>query len=131
MTPVECMQKVYALMRAGEWDEVEKYVADDFILYEPESLPYGGEWTGKDVFRRLFPVVMQTFDDPLVEPVEMSGGAEWANYIIHFSGTSKATGVRSTYRVVESARVADGKMQEMYLHYFDTAKMVADLKGET
>ena len=46
MTPAEVMGAVYAHMRKGEWDEAEKYVSDDFILFEPESLPYGGVWKG-------------------------------------------------------------------------------------
>lgn len=130
MTPVECMQQIYVHIRAGEWDEIEKYLADDFTIYEPESLPFGGTWTGKDVFKRLFPAVMTTFDEPAVEPVDMSGGPDWVNYILYFSGTSKATGERNTYRVIESARVVDGIMQELHLHYFDTAKILADISGE-
>ena len=83
------------------------------------------------MFRRLFPAVMGSFDDPSPAPVEMTGGKEWANYIVNLTVTSKKTGVRTTYRVVESARVINGKMTEMYLHYFDTAQMVKDFKGET
>ena len=131
MTPVEVMTTVYEHMRRGEWDEAETYISDDFIVYEPDSLPYGGEWKGKDVFRRLFPAVMGSFDDPAPAPVEMTGGKEWANYIVNLTVTSKKTGIRTTYRVVESARVIDGKMTEMYLHYFDTAQMVKDFEGET
>ena len=129
MTPAEVMGAVYAHMRKGEWDEAEKYVSDDFILYEPESLPYGGVWKGKDVFRRLFPAVMGAFDNPTPEPVEMTSGKEWANLIVNFGVTSKKTGIRTTYRVIESARVVDEKMVEMYLHYFDTAQMVKDFDG--
>ncbi len=129
MTPAEVMGAVYAHMRKGEWDEAEKYVSDDFILFEPESLPYGGVWKGKDVFRRLFPAVMGAFDNPTPEPVEMTSGKEWANLIVNFGVTSKKTGIRTTYRVIESARVVDEKMVEMYLHYFDTAQMVKDFDG--
>lgn len=129
MTPAEVMGAVYAHMRKGEWDEAEKYVSDDFILFEPESLPYGGVWKGKDVFRRLFPAVMGAFDNPTPEPVEMTSGKEWANLIVNFGVTSKKTGIRTTYRVIESARVVDEKMVEMYLHYFDTAEMVKDFDG--
>ncbi|GAB5459031.1 MAG: nuclear transport factor 2 family protein [Henriciella sp.] len=130
MTPLECMKNVYALMRQGNWSEVENCLSEDFTVYEPESLPFGGEWRGKDALKRLFTAVMTTFDEPAVDPIEMSGGDEWANYILHFSGTSKATGKRSTYRVIESAKVVEGVMRELHLHYFDTAKIVTDLSGE-
>ena len=130
MTPAEVMSKVYEHMRKGEWEEAENYVSDDFILHEPESLPYGGVWKGKDVFRRLFPAVMGAFENPDPQEVEMTGGKEWANLIVNFNVTSKKTGNRTTYRVIESARIIDEKMVEMHLHYFDTVQMVKDFEGE-
>lgn len=131
MTPTETFRTIYKHIRAGEWDSIEQYLADDFTVYEPETLPFGGEWSGENVFKRLFAAVMGSFDDPKVDPIDMSCGEEWVSYALHLSGTSKATGKRATYRVIEHGRVVDGKLQELHLHYFDTAKMLKDIKGET
>ena len=38
MTPVEAMRAIYGHIRKGEWDEIDYYLSDDFIAYEPESL---------------------------------------------------------------------------------------------
>ena len=130
MTPVETLKSIYGHVRVGEWDQVEQYLSDDFTAYEPETLPFGGEWSGDNVFKRLFAAVMGSFEDPKVEPIDVSCGEEWVCYALHLSGTSKATGKRSTYRVIEHGRVVDGKLTELHLHYFDTGKMLKDIEGE-
>lgn len=127
MTPVETMQAIYGHIRKGEWEQVDQYLSDDFIAYEPESLPFGGEWKGEGVYKRLFAKVMGTFDSPQVESIDMSGGSEWVSYCLNLSFISKATGERVSYRVVENGRVVDGKMTELHLHYFDTANILKDI----
>ena len=74
MTPVETLQKLYSHVRVGEWAEAEEYLSNDFVAYEPDTLPFGGEWSGENVLKRLFGTVMGSFDDPKVEPIDMSGG---------------------------------------------------------
>lgn len=128
MIAIEVFEQIYSHIRAGEWDEINKYLAVDFIAYEPESLPFGGEWSGDNVFKRLFPAVMGAFEEPKVEPISMIGGDEWVCYALHFSVTSKSTGKRHTYRTIEHGRIVDGKLKELHLHYFDTAQMVKELE---
>ncbi len=131
MTPVETLQKLYSHVRVGEWAEAEEYLSNDFVAYEPDTLPFGGEWSGENVLKRLFGTVMGSFDDPKVEPIDMSGGDEWVYYALNLSVTSKTTGKRSTYRIIENGRVIDGKLTELHLHYFDTGLMSQEIKGET
>ena len=58
LSPVETLKAIYTHMRAGEWEEINKYISDEFVAYEPVSLPFGGEWRGENVFKRLFGAVM-------------------------------------------------------------------------
>ena len=126
-SPAEVLQAVYEGMREGDWPTVRKHLAADFTVFEPESLPYGGEWRGADALERLFPAVMQTFDDPEMDIAELHGGVEWATCIVRFTVTSKATGRRFTQPVAEVGRVVDGKLVELRIHYFDTAKMLEEM----
>lgn len=129
LSPVETLKVIYTHMRAGEWEEINNYISDDFVAYEPVSMPFGGEWHGENVFKRLFAAVMESFDSPSVEPIDMSGGDEWVFYAINLSFTSKATGERVTYRLIENGRVIDGKLTELHLHYFDTAGILKHIAG--
>ena len=107
--------------------KIDQYLCDDFVAYEPESLPFGGRWSGDDVYKRLFTKVMGTFESPQLEPIDMSGGKEWVSYCLNLSFISKVSGERVKYRVIENGRVIDGKLTELHLHYFDTANILKDL----
>jgi ketosteroid isomerase-like protein len=127
MTAAEILGSVYQCMGQGDWDGVEALLADDFTIVEPESLPYGGLWKGKDALQRLHPAVMQHFDNP--EPVikEVIGGQVWASVIVDFTVTSKKTGRRFTQTVSEVGRVENGKLAELQIHYFDTAEIAGEI----
>ncbi len=123
----EVLESVYALMRKGDWDGVGALLSDDFVVKEPASLPYGGEWKGKDSLQRLFPAVMQCFENPVPVTKEIIGGKQWASVIVDFTVTSKKTGRRFTQTVSEVGRVEDGKLCELQIHYFDTAELAAEI----
>lgn len=127
MTAAQVLSAVYQRMGQGDWDGVYELLADDFTVVEPESLPYGGLWEGKDALQRLYPAVMAHFDDPAPVIKEVIGGEIWAAVIVDFTVTSKKTGNRFTQTVSEVGRVVDGKLVELQIHYFDTAALVAEI----
>ena len=127
MTAAQVLSGVYQCMGQGDWDGVYELLADDFTVVEPESLPYGGLWEGKDALQRLYPAVMAHFDDPAPVIKEVIGGEQWAAVIVDFTVTSKKTGNRFTQTVSEVGRVVDGKLVELQIHYFDTAALVAEI----
>lgn len=127
MTAAQVLSSVYQRMGQGDWDGVYELLADDFTVVEPESLPYGGLWEGKDALQRLYPAVMAHFDDPAPVIKEVIGGETWAAVIVDFTVTSKKTGNRFTQTVSEVGRVVDGKLVELQIHYFDTAALVAEI----
>jgi len=127
MTAAEVLSGIYQRMGQGDWDGVHQLLADDFSVVEPESLPYGGVWEGKDALQRLYPAVMAHFDDPAPVIKEVIGGKEWAAVIVDFTVTSKKTGNRFTQTVSEVGRVVDGKLVELQIHYFDTAALAAEI----
>ena len=124
------LETIYANMRQGDWDAVQAMLSDDFKVVEPESLPFGGIWEGKDALQRLFPAVMQCFENPAPVTKEVIGGVEWASCIVDFTVTSKKTGKRFTMTVSEVGRIQDGKLAELQIHYFDTAAMLAEIPDE-
>ena len=118
------MRRVYEIAGQGRWEEVEQLLSDELIIHEPPSLPYGGEWCGKDALRRLYAEVMTYWADPSVEVRSIVGDEEWAVALLDFTMTSRATGARFTMPVAEASRSAAGKIVEMRIHYFDTAGLV-------
>jgi len=127
MSAAEVLSTVYQRMGQGDWQGVHELLSDDFVVVEPESLPYGGLWEGKDALQRLYPAVMSCFDEPAPVIKEVIGGQEWAAVIVDFTVTSKKTGRRFTQTVSEVGRIEDGKLAELQIHYFDTAALLAEI----
>jgi ketosteroid isomerase-like protein len=129
MTPLEASKAMYAAVARGEWDVVADFMSDDLVIYEPTSLPYGGEWRGRDALQRLYAHVMTFWDDPVVQWQELVGGDKHAVALLHFTVTAKASGKRFETHIAEVTRFDDaGKMASMRIHYFDTAHMVEQLQ---
>lgn len=118
---LDLMRRVYEIAGQGRWDEVEQLLSDDLVIHEPPSLPYGGEWRGRDALRRLYTEVMGYWADPSVAIRSIVGDEEWAVALLDFTMTSRATGDRFTMPVAEASLAAGGKIVEMRIHYFDTA----------
>lgn len=121
MTPVEAVVDVFAKAAVGDWPAVAAHMADDLVIHEPASLPYGGEWRGADAMKNLFASVMGYWDDPDINVLRVVGDDEWVVAILRFEVTSKLTGNRIVQRMTEVSRFAGGKIVETYIHYFDTA----------
>src|SRR5436305_1568267 len=47
-TPLEATKAMYDHVSRGEWDRVAEFMTEDFVINEPSTLPYGGEWRGRD-----------------------------------------------------------------------------------
>ncbi|MEM1052030.1 MAG: nuclear transport factor 2 family protein [Pseudomonadota bacterium] len=118
--------EVYSAAREGRWDDLAARVTDDFTIYEAGSLPYGGTWTGRNAFQRLYPAVMGTWDNPQAETLEIAGGDEWVLSAIRLTMTSKRTGRRFSQTVCEAGTFEGDKLKELRIHYFDAAEIAAE-----
>ncbi len=117
---------VFAAAGAGDWATVESHMSDDLVIHEPPSLPFGGDWCGRDALQRLFAHVMGYWDDPQVTIERVVGDDDWAVGILTFAMTSKQTGRRFTQRMAEVSRFEGGKVVETHIHYFDTAEVARE-----
>ena len=130
MTPLEASKAMYDAVHAGDWNAVADFMAEDFVIHEPTSLPYGGEWRGRDALQRLYAHVMGYWEDPVVQWQELVGGETYAVALLHFTVTAKSSGKRFETHIAEVTRFDDaGKMASMRIHYFDTADMLGKLKA--
>lgn len=129
MTPLDASKAMYAAVAKSDWDAVADFMADDFVIYEPTSLPYGGEWRGRDALQKLYAHVMGYWEDPVVQWQELVGGEKYTVALLHFTVTAKASGKRFETHIAEVTAFDDAdKMASMRIHYFDTADMLCQLK---
>lgn len=130
LSPLAASQAMYGHAQRGEWDQVAGFMAEDFVIYEPSTLPYGGEWRGRDALQRLYAHVMGYWRDPDVEWLELVGGEHHAVALLHLTVTAPDSGRRFSQHIAEVTAFADdGKMASMRIHYFDTGEMARQIAG--
>lgn len=105
---------------------VQALLHPDVVVYEPPSLPYGGEHRGLAVVAALAQTVTATWElvELLDEPTIVSEG-ERVIVMAWFRARAKHTGTEFDIRVVEAHRVKEGLITETVVHYWDTAGMLA------
>lgn len=132
-TPVAALQRLYAAE--------ERYIAsgrDDFapiaatlhpeaVLYEAESLPYGGEWRGHDGFERFFAVMAETWSSVAVQDVEFIEQGDTVVVLLTMEARARATGTFVRSPLCQVVRVRDGLPIEIRPFYWDTAAINAAL----
>lgn len=126
MTGPEIVGAIYARARTGDWASVEELLSPDLVIHEPPSLPFGGEWRGRDALQRLFAKVMGYWDAPNVQIDAIVGDDTHVVALLRFTMTSRATGRTFTQNVAEVSVLQGGVVTEMRIHYFDSAEVARE-----
>ncbi|MEL7218743.1 MAG: nuclear transport factor 2 family protein [Pseudomonadota bacterium] len=116
---------VYAAAGARDWDTVESLLHPDFVLYEAECLPFGGEWRGKDALQRCAAAMYGTWAEAKVDIHDITGGDTWAVTVLTLTMTSKRTGETFSQTVNEAGTFEGRLLKELRIHYFDAAEVAA------
>ena len=124
--PAQLLAEIYRLAGERDWDAVAERLHPDIVIHEAESLPFGGEWKGKDALQRLSVAMYGTWAEAKVDIHEIIGGEEYAAVILSLTMTSRKTGRTFTQTLSEVGRFEDGLLREHRIHYFDTAEIAAE-----
>lgn len=111
---------------AGEYDEfpAEHYLDPGFVLYEPESMPYGGTWHGHDGFRRFLQAMDRTWSrmGP-IEPPDLVEHGHTVVVLATLDARCRDTGHVVQPPVCQVVRVRDGRLLEARMFYWDTQEI--------
>lgn len=108
-------------MLAGDAETFFDAFADDVLIVEPASLPYGGTHRGRDAFRRIFAELHRLWVDWDVAIEDVASHDDRVYLMIRFEATARATGKRVAFPIVEVWRVVDGRALSLQPIYGDTA----------
>ncbi len=100
---------------------MDALIHPDFELIEPEGLPYGGVYKGREGWRALVNRVIETWASFRIHIAEELGETQ-DTVVTRFdiSGRSRKTGRTWTSSVLELWRFRDGLLVEIAPYYFDT-----------
>src|SRR3954453_22295545 len=100
------------------------------VMHIPESMPYGGDHVGPDGFQAASDAMNLTWR--ITEGLDMSFvefGDDQVVCLVSWLGESLHTGNTVPMRMVEFFRVADGKIVEITIFYWDTVAIVEATGG--
>jgi ketosteroid isomerase-like protein len=121
------LEDLLAAGAARDWDAVTGCVSSDFVIIEPDLLPYGGKHYGPAGFRKMIEIFQNTWKDLEFE-IQVMG--EIADSLI-MKGLLKAhstkTGRYVEASVAEFFTVANGKLVSSEVFYANEALVVAAL----
>jgi ketosteroid isomerase-like protein len=111
---------------SGDIDGVLASLADDIIVHECDSVPYPGDYHGKDGFVELLEAFMATWelDGGLEVEQILPAGEDRVLVLARANVAAKATGRPLELRIAELYTVRDGRIADIVVHYWDTHAMV-------
>lgn len=124
-SPRELLAKVYATAGTRDWAALAALIHPDFVLYEAASLPFAGEWRGRDALQRCAAAMYGTWKEAKVEILDCTGGDTHAVMVIRLTMHPKDGSTPFTQTVCEAGTFEDGLLRELRIHYFDAAEVAA------
>lgn len=133
-THLQVMQRAFAamLMDTPEGCAVVKDLLDpDFVLIEPDGLPYGGTYRGPEGWWTLYRRILSTWTDLRNETLFILGNPDGEDFafMMRLTGRSSKTGKPFETTVMEHWVVRNGRVLSILPHYYDT-KYLWDLDHE-
>ncbi len=125
-TPAQLLAEIYRLAGSRDWEAVAERCHPEFTVHEAASLPFGGEWQGRDALQRVAAAMYGTWASATVTIHEIVGGKDWAVVLLSLTMTSRRTGRTFTQTVAEAGRFEDGLLRELRIHYFDAAEVARE-----
>lgn len=122
---VEVLDRFLNHFQKGEVEAAMAMIHPDIVLHEAASLPYPGDFHGREGFERLFSV-MHAGIELIPESWELFDAGDQVIGRMHTTLVSRTTGERLPMIIVEIHTIRDDMLAEVDIYYKDT-KAVVDL----
>jgi ketosteroid isomerase-like protein len=117
------VERYLTAFKESDLDAIVEITHPECVVSEPESLPYGGEYTGKQAFKEVFGNVLSTWDEVVFDMNDVVG--DGAVFTILGDVRLESDGVGSIEtQVVEVCEVEDGLIRGLTIYYQDTAAIL-------
>ena len=101
------------------------YFAENVVLCQATALPYGGVWRGHDGMRRFFVAMSAAWAEFEMLDQQFLATTETAVVRTRVRARARATRRELSFPILQTLRIADGRITEVYPFYWDTAAIVA------
>ena len=122
-------ESVYLASGDGDFSGIAATLDPECVIYQPASLPYGGEWRGHSGFEAWMQAFSQQWSSLEVKDTELYSQGDVIVSRSHAYAVAKATGLHLDWPLLQFFRVREQKILELRPFYWDTAALLTGLNG--
>jgi len=122
----DILKNMLAKFQAGDYVGGEAFLHPELMVDEPESIPHGGIFKGRDASRRVKEIIRATWDQQMGE-LELWDCGDTVISRREITWISKATGKSAPCTAVEFFEFRDGKVARITVYLRDTKRLMETL----
>ncbi|MDV6264588.1 nuclear transport factor 2 family protein [Rhodococcoides yunnanense] len=116
----------YIATGGKDFSEIASTLDPECVMYQPDSMPYAGEWHGHDGLERWMAAFGDTWASLTVEnPTFYPSGADHIFVRSTVVARAKRTGTDITWPLLQMITVRDGRILDMQPFHWDTVPITA------
>jgi ketosteroid isomerase-like protein len=97
------------------------FFAPDVVLHQAEALPYAGTWRGHSGLERFFVAMSSAWESFEMLEQEFHPAGDVVVVRTEVRATARASGRELEFPILQTVRVAEGRIAEVWPFYWDTA----------
>lgn len=118
------VRKIYELVAQGDAAGITPFIAPEFVATQAASLPFGGDWRGREGFAKMGAAIYAAWPDFKVEPEQFLADGDTVLVRTRVKGGEGAL----DQPMIERWRIVGGHAAECQPYYFDAAAAAASAK---
>lgn len=121
---IEVVERFLAIALGRQFDRLYEVLDQEFVIVEPSSLPYGGEYRGPEGYARFFAALSEVFEITVFEVRALVAEGDRVVMKADVGFRSRSTGREHTLPVLEWLTIAGGKLRRSEVYLQDTAALL-------
>jgi len=120
-------ETAYLAAAGNDFSPIAATLDPDCVIYQPNSLPYGGEWRGHAGFEAWMKAFAEQWSYLEVKDAEFFSVGDVVFSKSHVYATARSTGAHIDWPLLQYFRIRKNRILELRPFYWDTAALVPAL----
>ena len=121
-------ESAYLDTAGGDFSRIAATLDPECVIYQPASLPYGGEWRGHEGFEAWMKAFVQQWSSMEVKDSKLYPNGDVIVSKSHVYAVSRTNHKQLDWPLLQFFKMREGKILELRPFYWDTAVLLQDLK---
>jgi ketosteroid isomerase-like protein len=118
-TPASVMDRFFSGYASGDIEAVAALFHPEAVVHESDALPFGGEYHGRDGFRKLIGAMLSDFQFEAFDPEYLPVDDHRIVVRVRARFTLRSSGAAVEFPVLEIYSMQDGMIRDVDVYYKD------------